>query len=209
MSVTKEQVEELYIATFNRASDAEGLDYWVNSGLTIDEIAASFFEQKETEEKYPADQSNEDFVQEIYNNVFNRDGDESGVDYWTQALDTASVTKEQMILAMVNGAQGADQDLLENKTEAGLAFANAGLNDIIEAVSVMQGITDDDTTVTTAHDTIMTFMTDTQTETESTLAYVTDTYFGTGTQEESSDDNSSSDTDSGNDSDGSTDDLMM
>ena len=207
MSVTQEQVEELYIATFNRASDADGLDYWVNSGLSIDEIAESFFDQKETEEKYPADQSNEDFVQEIYNNVFSRDGEEAGVDYWTQALETASVTKEQMILAMVNGAQGADQGLLENKTEVGLDFANTGLNDINEAVSVLQGITSDDTTVATAHETIMSFMTDTQTETESTLAYITDSFFGTGTQEESNDDSSASDTDSGNDSDG-TDDLM-
>ena len=36
MAVTREQVEELYVATFNRASDAEGLDYWVNSGLNIE-----------------------------------------------------------------------------------------------------------------------------------------------------------------------------
>ena len=207
MSVTQEQVEELYIATFNRASDADGLDYWVNSGLNIDEIAASFFDQKETEAKYPADQSNQEFVQEIYHNVFNRDGEEAGVDYWTQELDTGSVTKEQMVLAMVNGAQGADHGLLENKTEAGLDFAHAGLNNANEAVSILQGITSDDATVTTAHDTIMAFMAGTQTETESTLAYITESFFGSGTQEESSDDSNASDTDSGNDSDG-TDDLM-
>ena len=55
MAVTREQVAELYVATFNRAPDAEGLDYWVNaSGLTIEGIAQSFFDQPETQAKYPA-----------------------------------------------------------------------------------------------------------------------------------------------------------
>ena len=38
MAVTRQQVAELYVATFNRAPDAAGLDYWVNtSGLTIEQ----------------------------------------------------------------------------------------------------------------------------------------------------------------------------
>jgi hypothetical protein len=52
----------------------------------------------------------------------------------------------------------------------------------------------------------MAFMIDVQTETESTLAYITDTYVDTTTQEESNN-GDSSDTDSSSDSD-STDYLM-
>ena len=47
--VTEQQVAELYVATFNRAPDAAGLAYWVNSALTIEEIAQSFFDQPETQ----------------------------------------------------------------------------------------------------------------------------------------------------------------
>ncbi|WP_367278395.1 DUF4214 domain-containing protein [Sulfurimonas sp.] len=40
---------KLYVATFNRAPDAAGLSYWVNnSGLSIEGIAQSFFDQPET-----------------------------------------------------------------------------------------------------------------------------------------------------------------
>jgi len=194
MAVTREQVEELYVATFNRASDAEGLDYWVNSGLNIEEIAASFFDSEEVEAKYPLNQSNEDFVQEIYQNVFNRDGEEEGVDYWTDALTNSNVAKDQMIMAMINGAQGIDNSILENKTEAGLEFANAGLNNINEAMLVMEGITNDDATVINAHDMVMGFISDRNTDAEGTLAYTT------GNQdngENGENDNSTDDTDIG------------
>jgi len=51
---TKEKVTKLYVATFNRAPDSEGIDYWINqSSLSLSQIAMSFFEQKEIEGKYP------------------------------------------------------------------------------------------------------------------------------------------------------------
>ena len=43
MPVTRTEVTEIYVATFNRAPDEAGLDYWVVANLTIEEIAASFF----------------------------------------------------------------------------------------------------------------------------------------------------------------------
>jgi len=42
---TKDEVAKLYVATFNRAPDSAGLDYWVNnSNLKLSQIAKSFFE---------------------------------------------------------------------------------------------------------------------------------------------------------------------
>jgi hypothetical protein len=39
---TKEEVSKLYVATFNRAPDSQGLDYWVNdSSLNLNQIAQS------------------------------------------------------------------------------------------------------------------------------------------------------------------------
>ena len=64
---TYEEVAKLYVAFFNRAPDAEGLHYWVeDSGLTIEEIAQSFFDQSETHDRYPESLSNEEFIIEIY-----------------------------------------------------------------------------------------------------------------------------------------------
>ncbi len=49
----RENVAKLYVATFDRAPDAAGLDYWVNTPLSLEEIAQSSFDQDETKTLYP------------------------------------------------------------------------------------------------------------------------------------------------------------
>ncbi len=141
---TEESVTKLYIATFDRAPDAKGLDYWLNdSGLSLEEIAESFFNQDETKEKYPAEYSDEDFIIEVYNNLFDRDPDQAGFDYWLEKLQSGDATRDYFILMVVNGAQGDDKKLLDHKTEVGLAFAHGGRNDIKEAYAIMEDVTAD------------------------------------------------------------------
>ena len=40
MAVTQAEVAEIYVATFDRAPDTHGLDYWVASGLTIEQLSS-------------------------------------------------------------------------------------------------------------------------------------------------------------------------
>ena len=132
---TQENVTKLYVATFNRAPDAAGLNYWVNdSGLTLEQISQSFFDQPETQSMYPPSLDNESFVQQIYLNLFNREPDQAGLQYWSDELDlydesngTLGIPRDKMILAVVNGAQGDDAIILQNKADTGLYFADAGL----------------------------------------------------------------------------------
>ncbi len=150
MAVTREQVAEIYVATFDRAPDSAGLDYWEGTDLSIEEIAQSFFEQDETQEKYPDTLSNALFVDEIYNNVYNHSGDPEGAAYWITELDNGT-PRNVMIIAMVNGAQGTDQDTLDNKVEVGLYFADNGtLLSYDQSIEVMEGVTSDDATVESA-----------------------------------------------------------
>jgi len=129
MAVTRQQVAELYVTTFNRAPDAAGLDYWVNtSGLTIEGIAQSFFDQPETQALYPAGNTNTAFVTSIYTNLFNRTPDAAGLAYWVAELDNSTMTRSVMIEAMKNGATGTDATIVANKATVGLAFADAGLD---------------------------------------------------------------------------------
>ena len=46
-------------------------------------------------------------------------------------------------MAVVNGAQGDDAKILSNKTEVGLAFVEAGLNDTAKAKNAMSGVSAD------------------------------------------------------------------
>ncbi len=138
---TKFEVARLYTATFNRAADSAGLDYWVNdSNLPIEGIAQSFFDQPETQQKYPDYISNEVFVNTIYQNLFNRDAKEAGLDYWVGELESGNISRGNMILAIINGALGTDRLILEHKTAVSIYYADNDLNDIQSAYSVLDGV---------------------------------------------------------------------
>ncbi len=160
-TISREQVAEIYVATFNRAPDLEGLVYWSNqSGLnTIEQIAESFFDQEETQAIYPPTLSNEELVNTIYNNVFNRDADSAGLAYWVDELSSGSISRGDMIIAIVNGAvnvpTGQDQRILDNKTEVGLYFAQNGKAlTIDQAYEVMADVTSEGSSVSAAMDEI-------------------------------------------------------
>ena len=117
---TYENVTRLYVATFDRTPDVAGLKYWVNdSGLELEEIARSFFDQPETKAKYYPDGTIHlgSFVDEVYVNLFDRAPDSAGRTYWIDAMYTGSVHYSTFILAAINGAQGNDAVILADKTK--------------------------------------------------------------------------------------------
>jgi len=86
--LTESSLAKLYIATFKRAPDSTGFDYWMKSGFTLEQIAQSFFDQKETKEMYPDGYSDSDFIEAIYQNLFDRSPDGAGFAYWLEALQS-------------------------------------------------------------------------------------------------------------------------
>ena len=129
--MTQADVAELYIAFFDRAPDPAGLEYWMNSGLTLEQISQSFFDQPETQAKFPDGMKTEEFINEVYEHVLERTPDQAGLDYWKEQLDNGLIPKDKFILAIVNAAldHPGDAKTIEEKTDAGLAYAEAGLND--------------------------------------------------------------------------------
>ena len=141
---TRGNVTRLYVATFNRAPDSAGLNYWLNnSGLQLEQIAQSFFDQPETQTLYPLGTPDRNFIQSVYGNLFNRSPESAGWNYWEQELSSGRIHKSVFILAVINGAQGTDAIILENKTEVGMAYADAGLNNAQWAKEVMSNVTAD------------------------------------------------------------------
>lgn len=143
-TATRDNIAGLYVATFNRAPDAAGLNYWVNAGMSIENIAQSFFDQPETQALYPTGTTTTAFVTSVYQNLFNRAPDQAGLDYWVHDLDTHTVSNQNFILAVTNGALAADATILENKKTVGLTFADNDLSDITLARTVMENV--DETT---------------------------------------------------------------
>jgi hypothetical protein len=145
-------IAELYIAYFDRAPASGGLLYWatrLDDGMTLPEVANSFFVQSETQRTYEA-YLNEDgslndteaFVTAVFNNVLGRDPNGP---YWVNELDNnPGITPAIFILAVLNGAKAetggaADRAYLSDKVDIGVYFsAIKGLSDRDDTVTVME-----------------------------------------------------------------------
>lgn len=147
---------ELYIAYFNRAPDAVGLNFWGTAfanGTSLDEMASLFVGQPETLAAYPAGTSNTAFATSVYDNVLGRVPDAAGLAFWTGLLDSGAVSRDAFILRVLEGAksdlkpeegqafvdqQRADRQYLSDKADIGAAFAvHRGMSDLNHASEAM------------------------------------------------------------------------
>jgi len=143
-SPTRESVIRLYVATFNRAPDTAGIDYWLyDSGLNLEQIAESFFDQPETKSIYGNVENKDYFIRQVYLNLFDREPDSAGLEYWRSELENGNIKPSQFILAAINGALAPtggekDRDILSNKTGIGYYFCEHDLNNVELAKKVMR-----------------------------------------------------------------------
>ncbi|PHS56502.1 MAG: hypothetical protein COB17_08910 [Sulfurimonas sp.] len=153
MAFSQEDITSIYVATFNRAPDSAGLNYWMNdSGFdNIEDIASSFFDSAEAQEMYADSTTSSELVQTAYQNLFSREADAEGLQYWTNALDDGSISQSFMLQAMINGAQNEDALIIQNKTTVGMDYASRDVDDIQTATDIMQNITYDSTSIEDAY----------------------------------------------------------
>jgi hypothetical protein len=93
-------VTRLYRAYFLRIPDKGGLTYWIRqrrvNGKKLNTISDSFAASSEFKTKYGS-LSNRAFVELVYQNVLGREGETSGVNYWTSRLDRKVNTRGQVM----------------------------------------------------------------------------------------------------------------
>ncbi len=123
-----QEIASLYLATFNRFPDMEGLEYWENTLFSIEEISQSFFDQRETQLLYPKVDSSDIFVDKVYQNFLNRTPDSTGLSYWVDELDSGKIDRGTFILAVINGAKDSDQLFIEQRKKVMDEFIKAKLS---------------------------------------------------------------------------------
>ena len=82
----------LYLGFFLRSPDYSGLDYWarkVRAGTSLDVAASQFAAGSEFQRRYGA-LDNTAYVDRLYENLFGRDPDPSGLSYWVRRLDAGA-----------------------------------------------------------------------------------------------------------------------
>jgi hypothetical protein len=93
-------VIRLYFAFFERSPDLAGANYWINkrkAGTNLNAIASHFAGSSEFKTKYGT-LTNQEFVAQVYVNVFDRQPDPNGLAYWTNKLDQKKATRGQVMV---------------------------------------------------------------------------------------------------------------
>jgi len=171
-NATSTQLQELYVAYFGRAADPTGIDYWTTTGTSQAAFAAHMHAQNEFQANYGT-KTVEAQVNQIYKNLFDREADVTGLEYWTLQINLGNLKVAEIATHLIYAAQNnagseADKTALTNRTAAAVAYTAevrlttadilayaptttdpwvAGAN-ITEAVSYLSGI--DGTTEFTA-----------------------------------------------------------
>ena len=84
-------VSILYHTAFGRDADAGGLNYWFDvarAGGSLKQISNAFVHSAEYSPFTGL--SDRDFVNSLYHNTFNRDGEDAGIAYWVDSLANGS-----------------------------------------------------------------------------------------------------------------------
>lgn len=119
-------IQNLYIAYFNRPADVAGLAYWTSgpqANFTALQIAQSFSEQVEYAGIFSG-VSTKKTINALFNNLFNHDADPAGLAYWTGQIDNGTLTIGQAAIAILAGATGTDAVCVAAKFAAATSFTN-------------------------------------------------------------------------------------
>lgn len=130
---TLNQVQQLYVAYYGRPADAEGLAFWAdaleaNNGDTS-VIINDFGNSAEFEARF-GEMSNEELVNNLYQQLFGRDADDEGLAFYTGHLESGDLSLAEIASEIAGGAQDnedGDNDLttLNNKVAAANLYTNA------------------------------------------------------------------------------------
>ncbi|KAF0280920.1 DUF4214 domain-containing protein [Spiribacter aquaticus] len=127
-----EKVQEIYLAYYGRAADQEGLAYWSvlldQEDGNLDNIIEAFANSEESQNRY-GDLGNADKVTSIYQSLFDRDPDHTGLNFYVSQVEQGAMTDATIMLDILNGARGGDREGIDSfVTSAMAALDRTSLN---------------------------------------------------------------------------------
>lgn len=149
LTAHQEQVQECYIAYYGRPAEPGGLAYWTSlldkNGGTLDDIINAFSHSSESQALY-AGLSSTQVVTTLYAQLFGRAPEAEGLQYWAGQLDHGSLTRQSVMMTLLNSAQGTDAVVVNNKLTAAALFSSSPINgygseDIQDVRTWLAGVT--------------------------------------------------------------------
>lgn len=119
-------IQGVYLALFARPADPSGLAFFntvTNNGANLAGIG-DLASQAEYVTRF-AGQSTTQIVQSIYQSLFGRLGETDGVNFFVAQLASGAQTINTIAINILDGAQGTDLQIVNNKLAASQLFTNA------------------------------------------------------------------------------------
>ncbi len=123
-------IQLFYLAYYGRPADPGGLDYWVNKYPdNKDFVVQAFVESQEFEDNYNT-LSNSDLIAGLYQQLFGRIPDTTGMQFYVGLLDSGEAKFVDIVIRILDGILPASTDILAIDNR--LAVANAITNILID-----------------------------------------------------------------------------
>ena len=94
---TAMDVEKAYLAYFGRPADTGGMNYWI--GKSVADMDAGFASSHEYATLYNG-MTNDQRVEQVYQNLFGRPSDPGGKAYWVGQLNAGLATVSTLVATM-------------------------------------------------------------------------------------------------------------
>jgi hypothetical protein len=144
-------VQKAYIGYYGRPADPAGLTYWADRLDEENGDLSALINEFGTSEEYTDrfdGMSNEDLVNNLYQQLFNRDAEQEGLDFYVAKLENEESSLAEIAVVIMDGAQNADAVALENKLQVAQDFTAAieeedvvyGEHQIDEAVELIESV---------------------------------------------------------------------
>lgn len=118
-------VQKLYVSYFSRPADPGGLQYWTNALTTnpgaLQELSRQFSLSQEYRDNF-AGMDNRGIVSEVYQNLFGREAEAAGVNYWADLLDRNAISIDNVVTNIAAGAAGNDRVAFNGKVAVATQF---------------------------------------------------------------------------------------
>lgn len=94
------RIERAYLTILGRSPETKGLNFWLDqqgAGMSYNDIVDHFLASPERTLKYGADQSDADFLDQLYLDAFGRGAESVGKQYWADRL-AAGASRREVVL---------------------------------------------------------------------------------------------------------------
>lgn len=128
MALFTTAIQQLYVAYFSRPADPGGLEWWegavANARGDTSMISAEFAKSNEYGQTF-AGKSHLEIVRTVYLNLFGREPEDDGIEFWVGALEKRLTTIDAVVSEIARGARNEDLKAFNNKVSAATAFTAA------------------------------------------------------------------------------------